>query len=257
MHCMGFTRVTHSGLDGCWRALVQHHRFTKRRAITWVQTHVNPCRVASHSVAPQDIAGQAGDKPSLRCEQSAAILFVSTKAWGPLIVGLNNEGLLQHVVEGGHTWAQNFDSWWDCFHKSATIAKKEGLLGAQEIEALKNVLPQMAVHHKRCQLGQTLWVHLWVDHMLGYAKQWHALGAFAAFKAEERHKTLKTEIRFRSFKGGARKVKGGVRGRRGRLVRQVFVKGWREVVKNDNLDWGLLKRGWDGMGACMDTASHT
>ena len=55
----GVTRVTHSGLDGCWRALVQHHRFTKRRAITWVQTHVNPCRVASHSVAPQDIAGQA------------------------------------------------------------------------------------------------------------------------------------------------------------------------------------------------------
>ena len=241
----GVTRVTHSGLDGCWRALVQHHRFTKRRAITWVQTHVNPCRVASHSVAPQDIAGQACDKPSLRCEQSAAILFVSTKAWGPLIVGLNNEGLLQHVVEGGHTWAQNFDSWWDCFHKSAIIAKKEGLLGAQVVEALKNVLPQMAVHHKRCQLGQTLWVHLWVDHMLGYAKQWHALGAFAAFKAEERHKTLKTEIRFRSFKGGARKVKGGVRGQRGRLVRQVFVKGWREAVKNDNLDWGLLKRGWD------------
>ena len=27
-------------------------------------------------------------------------------------------------------------------------------------------------------------------------------------------------------------------------MRQVFVKGWREVVKNDNLDWGLLKRGW-------------
>ena len=64
-----------------------------------------------------------------------------------------------------YTWAQNFDSWWDCLHKSATIAKKEGLLGAQEIDTLKNVLPQMAVHHKRCQLGQTLWVHLWVDHM--------------------------------------------------------------------------------------------
>ena len=80
---------------------------------------------------------------------------------------------------------------------------------------------------------------------LGLLYMWHALGAFVAFKAEERHKTLKTEIRFRSFKGGAGKIKGGVRGRRGRLVRQVFVKGWREVVKNDNLDCGLLKRGWD------------
>ena len=105
-------------------------------------------------------AGQAGDKPSLRCEQSAAILFVSTNAWGPLIVGLNNERLLQHVVEGGHTWAQNVDSWWDCLHKSATIVKNEGLLGAQEIDTLKNVLPQMAMHHKRCQLGQTLRMHL-------------------------------------------------------------------------------------------------
>ena len=54
----GATRVTHSGLDGCWRALVQHHRFTKRRAFTWVQTHVNPGRVASQSVAPQYIAGR-------------------------------------------------------------------------------------------------------------------------------------------------------------------------------------------------------
>ena len=23
------------------------------------------------------------------------------------------------------------------------------------------------------------------------------------------------------------------------------MKGWREVVKNDNLHWGLFKRGWD------------
>ena len=153
-------------------------------AIAWVHTHVNTCGVASQSVALQDIAGQEGEKPSLRCEQSAAILFVSTKAWGPLIVALNNEGLLQHVVEGGHTWAQNFDWWRYCLHKSATFAKKEGLLGAQEIDTLKNLPPQMAVHHKTCQMVQTLWVHLWVDHMLGFAKQWHALGAFAAFKAE-------------------------------------------------------------------------
>ena len=53
----GVTHVTHSGLEGCWRALVQHHRLTKRRAITWTQTHVNPCRVAPHSVVPQGRAG--------------------------------------------------------------------------------------------------------------------------------------------------------------------------------------------------------
>ena len=179
----GMTRVTHAGLDGCWRALVQHHRFTKRRAVTWVHTHVDPGRVASNSIAPQDIAGQSGERPSLCCEQSAVFPFVSNKALGPLIVELNNESLLQHVVEGGHTWEQRFDWWWDCLHKSATIARKEGLLGAQEIDTQKDVLPQMAVHRQRCQLGQTPWVHLWVDHMLTFAKQWNALraGVFGIF----------------------------------------------------------------------------
>ena len=41
-------------------------------------------------------------------------------------------------------------------------------------------------------------------------------------------------------------------------MRQVFVKGWKEVVKNDNLDWGLtkfVKEGVGCMGACMDTAT--
>ena len=61
------------------------------------------------------------------------------RPWG---ADCNDEGLLQHVVGGGHTWAQNFDSWWDCLHKSATIAKKEGLLGAQEIDTLKMCYPK-------------------------------------------------------------------------------------------------------------------
>ena len=84
---------------------------------------------------------------------------------------------------------------------------------------------------------------------LGLLSSGMPLVPFVAFKAEKRHKTLGTEIRFKSFKGGARKVKGGVRGRRGRLVRRVFVKRWRKVVKNDNLDWDLLKR--DGMYGCV------
>ena len=47
-----------------------------------------------------------------------------------------------------------FGWWWDCLHKSATIAKKEGPLGAQEINTLKNVLPQMIVHQKSANWGK-------------------------------------------------------------------------------------------------------
>ena len=107
------------------------------------------------------------------------------------------------------------------------------------------VLGRLAPVHRSARAVCCVWVHPCVDHMLGFATQWHALGAFADFKAEERHKNRKTEIGFRSLKGGARKDKGGVRGLKGRLVRRDFVKLWREVVKKNNLDLGLLKRGSD------------
>ena len=48
---------------------------------------------------------------------------------------------------------------------------------------------------------------------------------------------MNTEIRKRSFTGGSKK-----RGSRLRGARRAVRKGWAEVLRNDNLDWGLYAR---------------
>ena len=48
----------------------------------------------------------------------------------------------------------------------------------------------------------TFWAHLWVDHMLGWAKRRGGLAEFSTFKGEGRHKALKGEISKLSFRGG-------------------------------------------------------
>ena len=76
--------------------------------------------------------------------------------------------------------------------------------------------------------------------MWGIAREWGTLSAFSAFKGEGRHQSLKSEIRKRSFKGGSNK-----RGSRLRGPRRAPRKGWAEVLRNDNLDWGLYARGFN------------
>ena len=88
--------------------------------------------------------------------------------------------------------------------------------------------------------------NLWIDHLLGWARRWGHIAIFAAFKGEGRHKALKCEISKRSFRGGS---KGGRVSRlRGARVRVKGGKGDRtrrgrgEVIRSDNLDWGLYNK---------------
>ena len=60
---------------------------------------------------------------------------------------------------------------------------------------------------------------------------------YAAFGGEERHKLLKSEVRYRSFKGGKKGKKGiGVRGKGGAYA---------EIIRNGNLDVQLCTNGLD------------
>ena len=94
-----------------------------------------------------------------------------------------------------------------------------------------------------CEMNVTLWAHLWIDHLLGWARRWGHIAIFAAFKGEGRHKALKCEISKRSFRGGSKggrvsRLRGArvrVKGGNGDRTR----KGWGEVIRSDNLDWGL------------------
>ena len=66
---------------------------------------------------------------------------------------------------------------------------------------------------KACGFVVTLWAHLWVDHMEEIAREWGTLSAFSAFGGEGRHRSLKSEIRKRSFKGGCKKRGSPLRAR--------------------------------------------
>ena len=77
-------------------------------------------------------------------------------------------------------------------------------------------------------------IHLWIDHLLGWARRWGHIAIFAAFKGEGRHKALKCEISKRSFRGGSKggrvsRLRGArvrVKGGKGDRTR----KGWGEVL---------------------------
>ena len=91
--------------------------------------------------------------------------------------------------------------------------------------------------HKAREMNVTLWAHLWIDHLLGWARRWGHIGIFAAFKGEGRHKALKCEISKRNFRGGRKggrvsRLRGRVKGGKGDRTR----KGWGEVIRPDNLD---------------------
>ena len=114
------------------------------------------------------------------------------------------------------------------------------------MKILQAELKKMGEAHKACEMNVTLWAHLWIDHLLGWARRWGHIAIFAAFKGEGRHKALKCEISKRSFRGGS---KGGRVSRlRGARVRvkggkgDRTQKGWGEVIRSDNLDWGLYNK---------------
>ena len=117
---------------------------------------------------------------------------------------------------------------------------EEGRLDLRDMNVLKGALSEMGSAHKACGFLVTLWAHLWVDHMWGIAREWGTLSAFSAFRGEGRHQSLKSEIRKRSFKGGSKK-----RGSRLRGARRALRKGWAEVLRNDNVDWGLFSWGFN------------
>ena len=72
------------------------------------------------------------------------------------------------------------------------------------------------------------------------AREWGTLSAFSAFRGEGRHQPLKSEIRKRSFNGGSKK-RGSRLGGACRALRR----GWAEVLRNNNLDWGLYAKGFN------------
>ena len=239
----GVHRVVVNGLHGLLGALQEHHGWSKGRACRWVQFYLNPVRLAARTAGPQECEQIPSDLTSLRLEQGAAAEWVKVEGWDCIIQQLVVDRLLQTLVEfeGAMVpWTDAFRAWGEGVGVSAAVAWQKGVLVQRDVAKLDRALKCMGRAHTACYMDIVLWVHLWVDHMVPWAKRWGSISAFAAFKGEGRHQPLKAEIRKRSFKGGAKKGKLGRTRRRGHRVGRT----WREVIRGDNLDWGLYAQGF-------------
>ena len=180
-------------------------------------------------------------KKALRLEQTAAAPWVKGEGWDCIADYLEGDNLLQvpvQVAAVAMTWTACWRLWGEKFAVTCDLVWKEGRLDLRDMNVLRSALSQTGSAHKACGFVVTLWAHLWVDHMWGITREWGTLSSFSAFKGEGRHQSLKSEIRKRSFKGGSKK-----RGSRLRGARRAHRKGWAEVLRKDNLDWGLYAKG--------------
>ena len=237
----GVHRLVHRACSGLVKALMHHHGWTKGRALVWVQWFWDDIRVESCTSTAADCEQQKVGKKALRLEQTAAGAWVKRQGWDCIADYLDGDNLLQVPVQVGGvtmTWTACWRLWGEKFAVTCDLVWKKGRLDLRDMNVLKGALSEMGSAHKACGLVATLWPHLWVDHMWGIAREWGTLSAFSAFRGEGRHQSLKSEIRNQGLKGGNEK-----RGSRLRGAPRAVRKGWAEVLRNDNLDWGCMPGG--------------
>ena len=87
-----------------------------------------------------------------------------------------------------------FRQWGKSLLATSDVLWKSGPLQLPDMKILQTEWKKMGEAHKACEMNVTLWAHLWIDHLLGWARRWGHIGIFAAFKGEGRHKALKREI---------------------------------------------------------------
>ena len=162
---------------------------------------------------------------------------------------VEGEGLLQHVVDMGGvqvSCTDAFRQWGESLLATSDVVRKSGPLQLPDMKILPTELKQMGEAYRPCEMNVTLWAHLWIDHLLGWARRWGHIAIFAASKGEGRHKALKCEISKRSFRGGSKggwvsRLQGArvqVKGGKGDRTRS----GRGEVIRSDNLDCGFYNK---------------
>ena len=247
----GVHRQVHNGLSALVNSLHTVHRWKRGKAVRWVQWFLDPIRIQARTATGVALEEERKDKKKvpLKIEQTAAAEWVKSEGWDTMCDHLEGEGLLQHVVDMGGvqvSWTDAFRQWGKSLLATSDVVWKSGPLQLPDMKILRTELKKMGEAHKACEMNVTLWAHLWIDHLLGWARRWGHIAIFAAFKGEGRHKALKCEISKRSFRGGSKggrvsRLRGArvrVKGGKGDRTR----KGWGEVIRSDNLAWGLYNK---------------
>ena len=124
------------------------------------------------------------------------------------------------------------------------IVWKEGTFDLRNLNVLKGALSEMWSPTKLSCFAVILWAHFLVDHMWGMVRECVSLSAFSAVGVEGRRQSLNNEIRKKTFRGRSNKRGSRLRGARGALR-----EGWAEVLRNDDLHWGLYAIGFNVLQA--------
>ena len=247
----GVHEQVHNGLSALVNSLHTVHRWKRGKAVRWVQWFLDCIRIQARTATGVALEEERKDKKTvpLKIEQTAAAEWVNSEGWDTMCDHLEGEGLLQHVVDMGGvqvSWMDAFRQWGKSLFATSDVVWKSGPLQLPDMRILRAELKKMGEAHKACEINLTLWSHLWIDHLLGWACRWGHIAIFAAFKGEGRHKSLKCEISKRSFRGGSEggrvsRLRGArvwVKGGKGDRTR----KGWGELIRSDNLDLGLYNK---------------
>ena len=204
----GVHRLVHFAGSGLAEVLMHHHGWTKGRALVWVQWFSDDIRLESRTATATYCEQEKVGKEALRLEQAAAGAWVKRQGRDCIADYLQGDNLLQVPVQVGAvamTWTACWRLWGEKFALTFDLVWKEGRLDLRDLNMLTGALSEMGSAHRACGFVLTLWVHLWVDHMWGIAREWATLSPFSAFRGRGRHQSLKCEIRKRSFKEGSKK----------------------------------------------------
>ena len=187
------------------------HRWKRGKALRWVQWLLDPIPIQARTATDVALEDERKDKKKvpLKIEQTAAAEWVKSEGCDTMCDHLEREGLLQHVVDMGEVQVSLTGASWQwgkSLLPTSDVVWKSGPLQLPDMKILRTELKKMGEAHKACEMNVGLPAHLWIDHLLGWARRWWHIGIFAAFKGEGRHKALKCEISKRSFRGGS---KGG------------------------------------------------
>ena len=183
----GVHRQVHNGLSALVNSLHTVHRWKRGKAVTWVQWFLDPIRIQARTATGVALEEERKDKKKvpLKIEQTAAAEWVKSEGWDTMCDHLEGEGLLQHVVDMGGvqvSWTDAFRQWGKSLLATSDVVWKSGPLQLPDMRILRAELKKMGEAHKACEMNVTLWAHLWIDHLLGWARRWGHIAIFAAFK---------------------------------------------------------------------------
>ena len=195
----GVRRQVHNGLSALVNSLHTVHRWKRGKAVRWVQWFLDPILIQAWTASGVALEEERKDKKKmpLKIEQTAAAESVKSEGWDTMCDHLEEEGLLQHVVDMGGvqvSWTDAFRQWGKSLLATSDVVWKSGPSQLPDMKILRAELKKMGEAHKACEMNVTLWAHLWIDHLLGWARRSGHIAIFAAFKGEGRHKALKCEI---------------------------------------------------------------